>query len=167
MSGYAACVKIAWSFWSDLGQGIAHFRRSIGRSRRLKGNAKTEWKKLVEMTDRMAILYALYAGEDRVQFLSFSVDPKTDTIPVLNLYAERFGIYDERWFLLSGAPDEIREFAEDGLQLSAGVPMGHSAKFVLVDPDGYVRGFYTYDNESSIELLKIHIRQLVRSGTAN
>ena len=52
------------------------------------------------MSGEMLKLYKLYEGSDKVRFVSISVDPDTDTLPVLTEYAESFGVTDDRWVFL-------------------------------------------------------------------
>ncbi len=54
------------------------------------------------MATKMGELYKLYSGTDKVQFVSISVDPEYDSQAVLQAYAERQGVNDNRWVFLSG-----------------------------------------------------------------
>lgn len=96
----------------------------------------------------MAGLQARYdeAGTDGIRLVSISVDPDYDTPERLRAYGEQFGVEPERWSLLTGDPEQVRDLVESGFKLPWG-PAGpaHSGKLVLVDPRGAVRGYYDDD----------------------
>jgi protein SCO1/2 len=83
-----------------------------------------------------------------VHLVSFSVDPETDTPPVLRTYADKLRKEPFRWDFLTGAKDAIASLSRDGFKL--GIADGeqpgdgpvHSTRFVLVDRRGTIRGYY-------------------------
>lgn len=83
-----------------------------------------------------------------VQFLSFSVDPERDSVPVLKQYADRYGINHDVWWMLTGPKKKIYDFAlnEIKLPLQDGGTVDsafiHTEKFVLIDRKGIIRGYY-------------------------
>jgi len=83
-----------------------------------------------------------------VRFVSFSVDPETDTPPVLRAYADKLRKEPFRWDFLTGSKDAIATISRNGfkLGLSEGEAPGsgpvHSTRFVLVDRRGTIRGYY-------------------------
>jgi protein SCO1/2 len=83
-----------------------------------------------------------------VRLVSFSVDPETDTPPVLRAYADKLRKEPLRWDFLTGSRDAIGSISRDGfkLGLSDGAEPGsgpvHSTRFVLVDRRGTIRGYY-------------------------
>ena len=115
------------------------------------------------MSAKMKSLYELYGDSEKVQFVSFSVDPDNDTIPKLKEYADKLGVYNDRWTFVRGPIEEIAELSEKGFYLPArDLPMGHSSRFVLVDRDGMIRGYYESLETAKINLLKEHIVELAR-----
>jgi protein SCO1/2 len=76
---------------------------------------------------------------------SFTINPEYDTPMVLKAYAEKYGITDMDWNLLTGDSDEIFKLANEGFNIFAAsspdVPGGfeHSGLFALVDKNGYLR----------------------------
>lgn len=76
---------------------------------------------------------------------SFSIDPTYDTPKVLKEYAEKYGITNPNWHLLTGDKDEIYKLANNGFNIYAGedenAPGGfaHQGMFALVDQEGYIR----------------------------
>lgn len=83
-----------------------------------------------------------------VHFLSFSIDPERDTMERLKYWANRFQVNPEQWWLLTGNKKMIYDFALNevklGLQDGEGVDSNfiHSDKFVLIDSNRHVRGYY-------------------------
>lgn len=55
-----------------------------------------------EVSRQMAEIQRLTAGEPDVQLLSLTVDPRTDTPPVLAQWADRYGADTNRWRFLTG-----------------------------------------------------------------
>lgn len=83
-----------------------------------------------------------------VQFLSFSVDPVRDSATQLKKFADRYGVNHDVWWMLTGDKKTIYDFALNEVKLSAidgeGVDSNfiHTEKFVLMDRDRVVRGYY-------------------------
>ena len=83
-----------------------------------------------------------------VHFLSFSIDSERDSLPRLQYWANRFQINPETWWLLTGEKKQIYSLAIDEMKL--GLVDGenvdsnfvHSSKFVLIDVNRQVRGYY-------------------------
>jgi protein SCO1/2 len=114
------------------------------------------------MAERMSHLYKLYERDNQVQFVSISVDPETDSLPVLRQYATDHGVTDNRWLFLRGPVEQVASVSEQGFKLPMGVlPAGHSSRFVLVDSKGQIRGYYSSDEDESQLLLEHHIRALL------
>jgi protein SCO1/2 len=113
------------------------------------------------MSGNMQTLYDQFEGADNVQFVSITVDPERDSLSVLQEYARDFGVDDGRWVFLWQPIEKVVWLSEKGFMISAReLPMGHSSRFVLVDPHGMIRGYYDgVDDESMIVLLQ-DIRKL-------
>jgi protein SCO1/2 len=76
---------------------------------------------------------------------SFTINPEYDTPEVLKAYAERYGITNPNWHLMTGEQDKIYELANNGFPLYVAkdeeVEGGfeHSGHFALIDKDGFIR----------------------------
>lgn len=94
-----------------------------------------------------------------VHFISFSVDPERDSVPVLKRYADRNGVNSDVWWLLTGNKDSIYNYAFQeiklGLEDGKGVDSNfiHTNRFVLVDRDRVVRGYYDGLDSASVSKL--------------
>jgi len=116
------------------------------------------------MADNMSTLYTAFAGSDQIQFISISVDPATDRLQVLQEYARRQGVTDNRWLFLRGDIDAIKWISEGIFKLAADdLPAMHSIKFILVDDKGQIRGYYSGTDKASVNILKTHIGELAQN----
>jgi protein SCO1 len=94
-----------------------------------------------------------------VQFISFSVDPERDSVPVLKAYGDKFGVDPDLWWLLTGPKKEIYDFALNELKMGLvdgeGVDSNfiHTQKMVLLDKEHVVRGYY--NGLDSVDLAKL------------
>lgn len=126
------------------------------------------------MTMRMAELQDALQGESGVRFVSFSVDPKTDTPAILRSYADNYGADKEKWYFLTGDEKIIHNISRKGFLLAAGrnpqeqIDKGsdrvsHSLRFVLVDRQARIRGYYSGVDSQSLEQLQADVRKLLSS----
>lgn len=122
-------------------------------------------------TAAMAKLQEEYAGKPAVQFVSFSVDPERDTPEVLSQYAARHQADPRRWYFLTGPREQIMRLIRDGFHLSVATLPGdsevggmipHSPRFVLIDGQGRIRGYYDSRALEALARLKNDIDALLR-----
>lgn len=109
------------------------------------------------MSRKMLSLYENFESENKIQFVSFSVDPARDSLEALYEYAENLGVTDQRWKFLRTEKKAMDTLHEQGFKLGGELPYGHSGSFVLVDENGVIRGYYDYDDEESLGRLEKHI----------
>ncbi|MBD3234265.1 MAG: redoxin domain-containing protein [candidate division Zixibacteria bacterium] len=115
------------------------------------------------MSSNMAELYQAFSTSDQVQLVSISVDPEVDTPEVLNQYAEAHGVTDNRWRFLRADLAAVIKLSEKGFHLAAeNLPSMHSTKFILVDENAEIRGYYSGTDEASMKILISDVRQLVK-----
>lgn len=122
------------------------------------------------LTAKMASLQKRILPEEKVHFLSFSVDPKHDTPQVLAEYGKGFDQDPFRWTFLTGDVKEITRAVEEGFKIGmkgADEPdadpfdIVHGEHFVLVDASGTIRGYYSNDPDSMDRLVR-DARRLLR-----
>lgn len=101
-----------------------------------------------------------------VQFVSFSVDPEFDTPQVLAAYAKQNNADLSNWSFLTGSREAIWQLCEKGFMLSVGddpnntdIPILHSPRFVLVDHQGQIRGYYDSQEQAGRDDLVRDIRR--------
>jgi protein SCO1/2 len=102
--------------------------------------------------------------DERLRFVSFSVDPEHDTPEVLTRYAEQWR-KDPRWVLLSTDPAGIQATARDMrvalMKTDDAVnPIMHTSMFFLVDAVGQVRGVYDSADDQALERLAADVDTL-------
>jgi protein SCO1/2 len=95
------------------------------------------------MTARMQRVHKQIGSLPDVRIVSFSVDPK-DTPAALKAFASRYGGATNDWIFLTGTPETVHLMAYTTFHV--GDVLGkieHSTKFILVDKQGIIRGYYS------------------------
>ena len=119
-----------------------------------------------------------------LRLVSITVDPERDTAPVLKEYADRYEADPNRWLFLTGEKDAIYRLAQEGFRLSVVDPEQrverrlfapppvfahhgesekrfiHSSRFVLVDREARIRGYYPGTDEEALQRLRRDVRIL-------
>ncbi len=104
----------------------------------------------------MATLQRRFRDEalDSIRLVSISVDPDHDTPERLRAASSGYGVDSSRWVLLTGPRERVHELAVDGFQVALGAPeaadggildIAHTARLLLVDGNGALRGIYDSD----------------------
>jgi len=115
------------------------------------------------MSSHMRQIQNQTAATPDVKLVSFTVDPARDTPPVLAAYSKHFQADPRRWFFLTGDQPRLNAIAFTGFKLnSVDGSMTHSTRFVLVDPQRRIRGYYTTGEDAFLSRLMHDIRQLQR-----
>jgi protein SCO1/2 len=84
--------------------------------------------------------------------VSFTVDPKNDTPPVLSAYAREHHAAPHRWRFVTGEPAAVAALVTDGFKSPGGAD--HTGRLYLVDGKGRVRGLYDDTNEEEDRLIR-------------
>lgn len=113
------------------------------------------------MTDNMVFLQNQLKEKPNVKLLSHTVTPEIDSVAQLKKYALEKGVDDTRWNLVTGDKKQIYKMARTSYMVvktsGDGGPfdMIHTENFVLVDPQGRIRGYYDgTQNEAMYTLLE-------------
>lgn len=119
------------------------------------------------MSSRMASLQRDLRSEEGLRLVSISVDPEFDTREVLARYAAQYQAEDGRWLFLTGDKTAIHHLAKSGF-LVGGVDdvTLHTTRFVLIDRQGRVRGYYSSGDEEDLRKLENDARALLRETEA-
>lgn len=105
---------------------------------------------------------------DDVVFLSHTVDPEHDTPEVLDAYARKLQADTSRWKFLTGNKEDIYLLGAEGYYLATREdvmdPDGflHSEKFVLVDKEGHIRGYYDGTTWDGMNAIAADIKMLLK-----
>ncbi|MEZ4983422.1 MAG: SCO family protein [Saprospiraceae bacterium] len=120
-----------------------------------------------KVTRQMLRLYEHYAPDNRILFLSHSIDVRRDTVERLKEYATGLGVTSDRWHFVTGDHDQIYEMADDYFStalVDTDAPGGfdHSGLLILVDENRHVRSFCDGTNEEEVNRLMMDIDKLLR-----
>lgn len=119
------------------------------------------------MSTNMQELQVTWQNESKIQFLSHTVDPQTDTPNKLKRYAQRQNANLANWQFVTGSKTELYTQGLKSYLVStqedALAPGGflHSSLFALVDQDLHLRGVYDGTNEEDLDKLNKDIKILL------
>jgi protein SCO1/2 len=114
-----------------------------------------------------------FTSEKELRLVSITVDPEHDTPEVLGKYAARFGADPARWLFLTGQKETIYKFAQEGFHLGAvelphekrpesGATHTHSPRFVLIDREAQIRGYYVSTEPEDMNRLRDDLKKVLR-----
>ncbi|MEZ5046670.1 MAG: SCO family protein [Chitinophagaceae bacterium] len=120
------------------------------------------------LTKNMALLNKAFIKNDTaLRFVSISVDPITDSVNRLRMYADKYHANHDKWFFATGNKKEIYAFARQELQLNLDEGSGdendfiHPEKFVLIDKYRNIRGYYNGLDSNNVRLCAEDIARLI------
>lgn len=119
------------------------------------------------MTNNMSFLQKEFINNPKVKFLSHSVTPTIDSVPVLKDYAAQHGALSDKWHITTGSKKMIYNLARKNYfavldQGDGGVQdFIHTEQFVLIDVKKRIRGFYDGTNIEDVKKLSKDINLLL------
>jgi protein SCO1/2 len=120
----------------------------------------------ISMAYNMAELQAYYKDDSEIMFLSHSVTPVMDSVPVLKEYALTKGVIDGKWNVTTGPKSHIYDLARKSYFAVLDDGNGdendfiHTEQFILIDKERRIRGFYDGTNSEDMEKIKRDIKIL-------
>ncbi len=115
------------------------------------------------MSSQMREVGDALKGAVDVRLVSFTVDPAYDTPPVLAEYAQRYHADPSRWYFLTGPGDTLQHLARDVFKLNnVGGMLEHSTRFVLIDRQSRIRGYYSTSEPDSLTRLVADAKALLK-----
>ena len=120
------------------------------------------------MAVNMKDLQEHYRNDPELKFLSHSVTPVMDSVPVLKAYAEKNGAIEGKWEITTGSKKHIYELARKSYFAVLDEGDGgdqdfiHTEQFILVDRSGQIRGFYDGTEKEEMQRLIDDIEILKR-----
>lgn len=91
-------------------------------------------------------------------WVSISVDPETDTLPVLAAKAKELNADPDQWFFCRGEFDNVRRIAHDYLHVGGVSLKGHNDYAVIIDKQGEIAGMFnavsTSESKKGVEIIK-------------
>lgn len=120
------------------------------------------------MTKEMYDVYQQFAKDNRVLFISHSINPERDSIPALKAYATSMRISSNKWHFVTGNQDSILSLCENSY-FSAAYPdstspggFTHSGGLLLIDKDRHIRGVYNSTKAEETQRLIMDIKTLLK-----
>lgn len=114
----------------------------------------------LKMTNNMTKVQEAFLDNPEVAILSHSVTPSIDSVSVLKTYAEKNGVIDSKWHLVTGDKTEIYNLGRNEyfVENDLGIPKDindflHTENFLLIDKNKHIRGIYNGLNRASIAQL--------------
>lgn len=110
-----------------------------------------------KLTAQMSEMVKTTSDVEGLAFVSISVDPENDPPPVLRAYGERHGADFARWRFLTGDQKALEATVVQGFKMALGRDdtgaIVHAERFVLVDHEAHIRGYYDAGDDGRRELL--------------
>jgi protein SCO1/2 len=117
---------------------------------------------------------ASYSNNPVMNFVSISIDPKSDTPEVLAKYAVNLGAQPGKWDLLTGDSTQIfdlvnKQLFVDAHQVMEGgkVRFIYNNMFVLLDTKHRIRGYYEATRQEALSKLNDEIKVLITEELRN
>ena len=118
------------------------------------------------MTSQMREVQDAVSTIPDVRIVSFSIDPANDTPPVLAAYAKVHGASPSIWYFLTGPVPTLQMLDRDAFKLgNIDGTLEHSTRFVVVDRQGRIRGYYDTSEASAVQKVISDVRALAAERT--
>jgi len=122
----------------------------------------------LQMSSELTRVQTQFKANPLIRIVSHTVDPKHDSVAVLQQYAQRYNANPQIWTMLTGDKATIYELARCGYFVSAKAATSdlatdfiHSDKLVLIDKEKRIRGFYSGTKREEVDRLILEIRVLL------
>jgi protein SCO1 len=117
------------------------------------------------MSSQMHEVQTAFASDDRLRFVSFTVDPARDTPTVLAAYAKHFEAAPGKWFFLTGTVPELNRMSRGVFMLGdVDGSLQHSTRFTLIDRLSRIRGYYLTSEPDAIPHLIADAKLLLKEN---
>ncbi len=113
------------------------------------------------MNAELAKLHQAVKARGDVHLVSISVDPARDVPSALANYAEKHNADITTWHFLTGDKETVKDIGVQGFKVGSGDDaLLHTTRFILVDREGKIRGYYLGTDQSDVEKLKRDLASL-------
>lgn len=97
-----------------------------------------------------------------LRMASFTIDPANDSPEALAAYGKTFGANPDKWYFLTGAQKDLHHLKRNVFMLgNVDGTLEHSTRFVLVDRQSRIRGFYDSSDAEAMQKLLSDMRGLL------
>ena len=122
-----------------------------------------------KMNKNMKEVYTAYRSNPEFLIISHTVNPETDSIPVLKHYADSLGALVNNWWFVTGSKESLYKTARESYLLddpkNSSININdqflHTQFFTLVDKQGRVRGIYDGIKKDEVKQLLVDIKELL------
>jgi protein SCO1 len=121
-----------------------------------------------KMTANLGEVAAHFKDDPRIMFLSHTVLPRVDSVPVMAAYGKKHGADPDRWKLVTGPKEHIYELARRSYFAVTTEGDGgeadfiHTENFILVDNKSRIRGFYDGTSKDDMVRLQKDVSTLLK-----
>jgi protein SCO1/2 len=123
-----------------------------------------------KMNKNMKDIYEQFKTDSSFMILSHTVNPETDSLPILRHYADSLGAQVENWWFLTGSKADLYKSARESYLLddpknsskNIDEQFLHTQFFALVDRQGRVRGIYDGIKKEEVSELVEDIQKLIK-----
>jgi protein SCO1/2 len=123
-----------------------------------------------KMNKNMKAIYEQFKTDSNFLIVSHTVNPDTDSLPVLRHYADSLGAEVSNWWFLTGSKEKLYKTARESYLLddpknstkNIDEQFLHTQFFTLVDRQGRVRGVYDGIKKEEVDQLMTDIKTLIK-----
>jgi protein SCO1/2 len=122
-----------------------------------------------KMNKNIKAIYERFKSDSNFLVISHTVNPETDSLPVMRHYADSMGANSKNWWFVTGSKEALYKAARESYMLddpknnskNIDEQFLHTQFFTLVDPIGRVRGVYDGIKKDEVEQLIHDITELI------
>lgn len=120
-----------------------------------------------KVAKQMLRLHDEFKNNKNVRLISFTIDPKRDSVGRLAQYAANLEVKADKWLFLTGDKYFTLDLADDYFVAALEDPSApggfdHSGKIILVDKEGHVRSFCEGTEPETIPKFIEDVKQLLK-----
>jgi len=120
-----------------------------------------------KMNNELERVQKTFTGYNSVKFVSFTVNPEEDSIPVLAEYAKQHDAVPYQWYFLRGEKSKVLDLAIHSYLAETDGYLVHSQNLTLIDMEGRIRGVYSGVIPAEVDRLIKDINLLLKEESEN
>ncbi len=120
-----------------------------------------------QMNGELERVQQAFVGNSKVKFISHTVTPEQDSVPVLLQYAKLHDAIPYQWYFLTGDRKQIMDLAIHSYLTESDGYLVHSQNLTLVDMEGRIRGVYSGVIPAEVDKLIAAIKLLLKEEAEN
>ncbi len=123
-----------------------------------------------KMKTQLLRVYEQFKDNPQVGILSHTIDPRHDSVAVLNEFAKNLGVTGQMWQFVTGDKAKIYEIGQKSYMVTATEdntqPGGivHSGAFILIDKQRHIRGLYDGTVPEAVDKMMADMKILLEEG---